>query len=147
MTSPSSLWLWSQSTGHLLRPGPTSLIGVAYGYSGNGEHKNNPLSEAIRTHGPIPCGLYLIGQPYPHPKLGPLTMNLDPIGHDACGRSAFRIHGDSAAHPGAASDGCIVLARTVREMIATSADRLLLVISAESGRWQEQLAAMRAKQK
>lgn len=39
-----------------------------------------------------------------------------------CGRSGFLIHGDSIAHTGQASHGCIILPRSVREQIAASGD-------------------------
>ncbi|HYE46677.1 MAG TPA: hypothetical protein VEA44_12995, partial [Caulobacter sp.] len=48
--------------------------------------------------------------------------------HEATGRSAFRIHGDSVRAPGTASKGCIILPRAVREAIWRSGDRDLEVV-------------------
>jgi len=44
------------------------------------------------------------------------------------GRSAFYIHGDSHAHPGQASDGCIVFGLAVRQTISSSDDHQLEVV-------------------
>ena len=37
------------------------------------------------------------------------------------GRDSFLIHGDSSEHPGAASRGCIILPRNIRDQIAAAA--------------------------
>ena len=44
------------------------------------------------------------------------------------GREGFFIHGDSIDNPGNASNGCIVLNRQWRVMIAQSADDVLVVV-------------------
>jgi hypothetical protein len=49
-------------------------------------------------------------------------------GTETFGRSEFRIHGDSIAHPGMASHGCIILPRAVRDAIWRSGDRALEVV-------------------
>jgi hypothetical protein len=54
-------------------------------------------------------------------------MNLSPIGHNAHGRTAFRIHGDSRLRPGTASEGCIVLPLAIRQKIADSNDKEIFV--------------------
>jgi hypothetical protein len=115
---------YCQQTGQLLLNG--KVIGV--GYSGKGVGKNNPKMEQISKVGPIPTGKYTIGPAYIHPQKGPLTLNLSPNGHFTHGRSDFLIHGDSCAHPGNASEGCIVLPRNIRNRIATSGDTLLEVV-------------------
>jgi hypothetical protein len=57
-------------------------------------------------------------------------MNLDPIDEtDTFGRSEFRIHGDSISNPGAASHGCVILNRIVRNQISDSGDELLRVLA------------------
>ncbi len=53
-------------------------------------------------------------------------MNLDPVGHDALGRTDFRIHGDNVNHD--ASHGCIILGPLIRRAIADSADKVLEVV-------------------
>lgn len=116
-------WYFSQSTGKVEQNG----VHVGTGYSGRGAAKNNPDMENLRGEGPIPRGSYRIGPAYSHGTKGPCTMNLDPIGHNARGRTLFRIHGDSTTHPGSASEGCIVLPRKIREKIAVSGDASLTV--------------------
>ena len=90
------------------------------GYSGHAEGRNNPELEWKPNIGPIPRGRYKIGKPYFHPRLGPLTFNLEPMGHSACNRTDFRIHGNNAAND--ASQGCIVLGRSLRSFIASILD-------------------------
>lgn len=120
------MWTYQQSTGVMSRDG----VREGVGYSGAGrtatEGRNNPAMEAVQAKGPIPRGRWQIGAPYDHPHLGPLTMNLAPVDHDAHGRSAFRIHGDNAADD--ASHGCIIMARPIRDLIVGSGDRSLEVI-------------------
>jgi hypothetical protein len=52
---------------------------------------------------------------------------LEPVGHNALGRSLFRIHGDNAQND--ASHGCVILPRNIRELIWNSGDRALTVIA------------------
>lgn len=119
-------WTYSQSTGELRFQDRV----VARGYSGQGhtlaEGRNNPDMQTVTAKGPIPRGRWSIGRAYQHTNLGPVCMNLDPVGHDACGRSLFRIHGNNRADD--ASHGCIILDRPTRTLIATSADRTLEVV-------------------
>jgi len=96
------------------------------GYSGFGVGKNNPAMEGVQGVGPIPRGRYHIGPSYDDPHLGPIVMHLDPVGHDALGRTLFRIHGDNST--GTASHGCIILNRALRDEISHSEDRNLWVV-------------------
>jgi len=59
-----------------------------------------------------------------------VTSNLsyDVAGKEAFGRSDFSIHGDSVAHPGHASWGCIVMPPDPRSVIIKSPDRTLEVV-------------------
>lgn len=101
----------------------------AKGYSGHEKGKNNPSEEAITAEGPIPRGMWHIGKmEEDHPKLGPHVFALTPVGHDAHGRSAFFIHGDSIREPGFASHGCIILDRETRLKIEASGDFELHVV-------------------
>lgn len=119
------MWIYSQSTGRL--SGNGKLIG--FGYSGLDADRNNPPSQSIPDKGPIPRGSWTIGAPIEHTELGPLAMPLTPNpGTETFGRSGFFIHGDSAAHPGEASHGCIVLAEALREQIVASEDHDLAVV-------------------
>lgn len=115
-------WTYDQSDGSLYQNGAYA----GQGYSGTGEGRNNPLLQNIVGVGPIPRGEYKIGLPRKHTTLGPIVMNLDPVGHDALGRTLFRIHGDNTK--GDASNGCIILSRPLRKWIADSKDRVLYVV-------------------
>jgi hypothetical protein len=94
---------------------------LAKGWAGQGEGYNNPDMQGISNIGPLPRGFYTIGPSYHHPELGPVVMNLTPDpANEMFGRSLFRIHGASAAHPELSSKGCIVLPREARDRIHLS---------------------------
>jgi hypothetical protein len=118
------MWQYRQSNGDLSRDGRS----IGAGYSGRGVGKFNPTMEGERDVGPIPRGMYRIGAQFDHPTKGPVTMGLNPVGHTALGRSAFLIHGDSREHPGDASQGCIVLGRALRQVVADTGDTQLEVV-------------------
>lgn len=101
------------------RSGVLSLDGHEWGagYSGSGIGKNNASMEDMPNVGPIPKGKYAIGDWHDNITKGPVVCRLIQIGHDAHGRTAFMIHGDSREHPGEASQGCIVLPKAVRARI------------------------------
>ena len=121
------MWIYRQSTGRLLDP--AGLV-KATGYSGHGDGLNNPALECDAGVGPIPAGLWTIGEPKTPPDhLGPLAMPLTLTRGDAHGRSAFFIHGDFPSDASElASRGCIVLSYPVRAAINASSDRGLKVI-------------------
>lgn len=80
--------------------------------------------------GPIPVGAYAIGKPFDSARTGPVVMRLTPLpGTVTYGRDDFELHGDSRDHPGAASHGCIILPRPLRERIGTGYCKLLVVLS------------------
>ena len=117
------MWVWDQSAGTLSLNGAV----VSRGYSGKGRGKNNPALQNVVGVGPLPRGRYRIGAPRTSQRTGPFVMDLYPIDatpndtrHDATGRSAFQIHGDSVRAPGTASSGCIILPRAIRERIWSS---------------------------
>jgi len=119
------MWTWDQSAGLLTRAGKSWR-----GYSGAGRGKNNPAMQAAVGVGPIPQGLWTVIARRDSPSTGPCTLVLVPdSNNETFGRSEFRIHGDSIAHPGTASHGCIILPRAVRETIWASGDRSLDVIA------------------
>ena len=71
-------------------------------------------------HGPLPVGLYEIGAPLDKPdSVGAFALPLlpDPT-NDMLGRGSFYVHGDNPAANQTASDGCVVLARPFREVVA-----------------------------
>ena len=53
-------------------------------------------------------------------------MNLQPINHNALGRSGFMIHGNNVQNN--ASQGCIILGPALRQQIANSGDTTLIVV-------------------
>ena len=111
-------WTYDQRSGAL-----TDSEGkvVAHGYSGFGDAKNNPDDEWLHGLGPIPRGNWRINLvPHNSDQVGPYALGLTPVGHDAHGRSAFLIHGDSRSRPGQASHGCIILGPDVRHSIVAS---------------------------
>lgn len=117
--------VYDQSSGKLYRDN----IHIADGYSGYDLGKNNPKMEGARGIGPIPKGIWQITQRRTSKNTGPVTLTLAPHAQtDTLGRSEFRIHGDSIKNPGAASHGCIILPRVVREEIWASNERILTVI-------------------
>jgi len=112
------MWLYKQSTGDLWHAGSYE----GRGYSGHGEGVNNGALEADPGVGPIPKGLWKIGPAHTSPHTGPITMDLTPVGHDAHGRTLFRLHGDNDALNHSASRGCIILGRALRLAISASGD-------------------------
>src|SRR5436305_15310341 len=119
------MWIYNQSDGTLTHDGAPA----GEGYSGFEEGKSNSAMQSVHDVGPIPQGLYQIGPPHDTPTHGPHVMALTPAaGTNTFGRDGFLIHGDSIANPGAASHGCIILPRTIRDEIAASGDHQLQVV-------------------
>lgn len=120
-------WTYHQSSG-CIASDSGAIAGV--GYSGKGISKNLPSAQSVEGLGPIPEGCYTIEEPIDSPVHGPLAMHLlpDPE-NEMFGRSLFMVHGDSKTDPGNASEGCIILPRSVREAIWQSGDRALKVIA------------------
>lgn len=118
-------WQYSQRAHLLTHNGEVVSNGA---YSGKGAAKNNPAMEMVRNQGPIPRGQYKIGVARKHPAKGPITMSLAPVGHQAYGRTAFLIHGDSISNPGNASEGCVILEYAIRARIAASGDTVFNVV-------------------
>jgi hypothetical protein len=120
------MWVYEQVTGDIRYDGKV----IASGYSGHGEGKNDPSKQNVRMVGPIPEGYYTIEPPRETKSHGPYVMPLIPFPQNQMfGRSGFMIHGDSIKAPGTASEGCIIVGRTVREAIWQSNDRTLKVVS------------------
>lgn len=83
-------------------------------YSGGNKGKvpqaiNNPDYCHVKMTGPIPPGLYTIGEPYQDALTGSHTMSLAPdSGNEMFGRSEFKCHGDNSEANRSASEGCII---------------------------------------
>ena len=116
-------WGYIQSTGDLT----FNRSRVATGYSGHTNGKNKPHMEHVRNVGPIPRGEYKIETPRNSARTGSFVLPLTPVGHNALGRTDFQIHGDSRSNLSFASNGCIILNRSIREKIWQSGIRKLVV--------------------
>lgn len=122
-------WEWRQ-VGELWLRDATGACHIEDGYSGFGPGKNNAAMESVHNVGPIPRGDWsIVSLELETTAHGPYVLVLAPCENtNTYGRSEFRIHGDSLAHPGAASEGCIILPRAVRERVWESGDKQLTVV-------------------
>ena len=122
------MWVYQQSTGKLGNDNG-DLFGA--GYSGNTTGLNNPDAEDQHDVGPIPRGIWTIGEFLDDLcGKGPIVAHLTPIsGTETFGRGGFMIHGDNSAANHTASHGCVILARPLREAIKASSDRTMKVIA------------------
>ncbi len=123
-----------QRTGNIHRVGVgySNLIGA--GYSGYGEHRNNPESEKIEDLGPIPQGEWTMGTLRDNTTGSGAVLHssirLTPSAEtDTFGRAGFLIHGDNST--GLASAGCIIAPLAIREQIGHSGDDTLRVVAEE----------------
>jgi hypothetical protein len=127
-------WVYSQSTGQVShvdnQTGETTSVGT--GYAGHGEGVNNPNMQNVPNTGPIPQGTYTI-DPQQNNTTGsgtslPASMRLTPKdGTNTFGRGGFLIHGDNKRKNKSASEGCVILDRTIRNQIGNSDDDVLRV--------------------
>lgn len=123
------MWTYVQNSGTLIDPEGRAQGGL---YSGHGPGVNNPAMQDIADVGPIPTGVWRMGEAGDNNKTGPLSIPLEAEAEtQSFGRSGFLIHGDEIEHPGErlASHGCIIAPRSVREALAASPDRRLEVIA------------------
>lgn len=118
------MWIYDQRTGHLSQDG--KLVGT--GYAGHGAGIDNPSDQNEQGVGPLPRGTYSIAKPENDPKLGPVAMRLTQTSGESYGRAGFFIHGDNSECNESASEGCIIMSRTVRDEIAASNDHALTVV-------------------
>ena len=120
-------WTYEIVSGRLYRDSG-ELVGV--GYSGKDPHKNDPSAQSLKNEGPIPAGAYTIMPPQNTAAHGPYAMALEPDPANLMwGRDGFLMHGDSIVAPGTASEGCIIMARDVREDVWESMDHNLDVVT------------------
>jgi hypothetical protein len=120
------MWVYLQKSGSLYH----NDVHVADGYSGFSRGKNNPSMQHVPGIGPIPQGAYLIGAESEDEKHGPVALHLVPLtGTETWQRTGFLVHGDSKSAPGAASHGCIIVPRLIRDHMADQNDKLLIVLS------------------
>ncbi|WP_395489487.1 tlde1 domain-containing protein [Cedecea davisae] len=119
-------WLYDVKKKSFYRNGVFMFYALYAGASG---YKNDSQYECVVNKGPLPRGKYrIIGAPFTHEIAGRFTLRLHPYAtNNMCGRGGFLIHGDSIAHPGEASNGCIVAAPAYRRTIWESGDKEVLV--------------------
>lgn len=119
------MWTYDSKTGTISQDG----INRAIGYSGHGDGLNNPDLESVKSVGPIPRGKWrIVRWDDTHGDKGPVVGVLEPVGHDAHGRTGFLIHGDNALANHSASHGCIIASRPLREWWRLSKDNDLEVV-------------------
>ncbi len=126
-------WTYEQNTGRLIDP---NGVFMAKGYAGgncglNPEGVNNHVMQSVHNVGPLPIGKYTLGTTIEESHLGPCAIPLIPHPENQMfGRGNFYMHGDMIGHPGAGSEGCIIMARQVRMAVSDSTDKELAVIVA-----------------
>lgn len=105
-------------------------------YAGRDQGLNNPDMQYVKDTGPLPVGVYRIGNAVEDSHLGPCAMPLmKDKANEMRGRDGFFIHADlvdARTNPFKASHGCIIVAPVARRYIATCAaagDRLLTVVA------------------
>ena len=126
------MWTYEQKTGKLSHNGEVVATGYAGGNCGkNPEGKNSPEHQSVPKVGPVPQGKYKFGTPVAQSHLGPFAIPLAPDpANEMFGRSDFFVHGDTTPS-GNASEGCVIVPRSVRNAMAASPDNELEVISGE----------------
>lgn len=128
---PSWDLIYVQATGSLvLCDESDSRCLLARCYSGIGPCRDNPECEGRVNAGPIPRGLWRVGDPVDSQRTGPFVLPLHPIEVPSLrtsGRDGFQIHGDNRAADFTASRGCIIAPRRIRGLIASLGIRSLLV--------------------
>ena len=122
---PEQRWVYNQRTGQLRHP--DGRLDPHRGYSGAPGFVNSPEADHLSFQGPIPRGRWNIGRAY-NGNRGPVTMRLDPVGHNAHGRDDILIHGDRSDAPQVASQGCVILNRQQRNTISASGVHRLDVV-------------------
>lgn len=126
-------YMYEQSTGALFEVIGGDLVLLAVGYSGKGAHRDKPTSQHLVGEGPIPRGLWLLGRPVDHPRLGPIAIPLAPLSSEEPQRSGFFIHGDNARGDKSASRGCPIFGRAIRTRLARAGDATLTVVWGDKG--------------
>lgn len=118
---------YNQTNGHLTND---DGVIVAEGWAGNGDGKNNHAMQDVKSIGPLPCGVYSVGEwEAMHPGLGPLVVHLVQVEGDTFGRDGFYIHGPSFKNYGEESKGCIIVPRPMRNYLRNLRPETITVIS------------------
>lgn len=125
-------FVYEQATGRFLYRSGNSVAVVGLGYAGAPAGLNDPLSDHLRSVGPLPKGGYVIRERI-HPRFASPAFALTPqAGNRMHGRSGFWVHGDNAKRDQSASSGCIILGRdarlAIRNRLAHGAKPTLIVV-------------------
>jgi len=125
------MWTYTVKTG-VLQDRNSKFVSLGYSGGGGGtvpEAVNNPDYQHVKDVGPLPNGMYDIGEPEQHPRLGAYAIPLTPYpDNEMYGRGGFFIHGDNQHMNQSASDGCIILPYSVRVVLGAGTDKLLQVV-------------------
>jgi hypothetical protein len=124
-------WKFVIKTGEMFDPsGKKVWTGYAGGNCGhNPEGRNNPLMVSVHNIGPLPPGLYTLGEVVLQSHLGPYAIPLIPDPQNVMfGRKDFYCHGDTTPS-GNASEGCIIMPRFVREVMYEGHVRTIQVVA------------------
>lgn len=122
-------WTFEITTSKFYDPsGAVVSVGYAGGNCGkNPEGRNNAAMCSVKNIGPLPEGLYTLGIPVDHSRLGAFAIPLIPdSSNEMYGRGDFYMHGDTVPS-GNASEGCIILPRSTREAAHASSDQRIQV--------------------
>jgi len=124
-------WTFESGSGKFYDPqGEHIATGYAGGNCGkNPEGINNPEMQAVKGIGPLPEGVYTLGEPVEHSQLGAFAIPLKPDpSNDMMGRGGFYFHGDSKEYE-CGSEGCIVMAPSIRHQVWESDDHTITVVA------------------
>lgn len=117
------MWEYLIAEGVLLLNGEV----VGRGYSGAPGYVNNANAVAVKGKGPIPPGEWFFSRA-PWSSKGPQVLSLmKGTETETYGRTAFMIHGDNKRMNRSASNGCIILPRSVRDRMASDSPGRLVV--------------------
>ena len=107
---------FSQSAGTIVKDDGTVVTSQAFAGNdsrpgvnpGHLQGRNNPRLQAVKCIGPLPQGVYRVGEWGTHSVVGQNSAPLTQIGGDSFGRGDFFIHGPGADYANS-SEGCIVI--------------------------------------
>ena len=106
---------YSQATGIITDDDGHVIVPMGKAWAGRDKGKNNPDMQGVRETGPLPQGVYTVGDWGTHGHLGPDSAQLIQTKGDTFGRSGFYIHGPAMyGNYGQESKGCIVILRLFR---------------------------------
>ena len=97
-------------------------------FAGNHEGLNNPAMQNVGFIGPLPQGVYSVGDWGEHGALGPNSAPLTQVSGDTYGRNNFFCHGPGGHDPSQCSEGCIVVEAEYRQKVIDLAPDTITVV-------------------